>query len=115
MATFDAPPAQPSVRAARDAGTSEVKNSEVKALESQVRELRALVERFQQIPQIPMTMHPGAEQGLSFELSGIYQRLTGQGVQPQLATFILRKAQKRWTPSRSRSRLWSMRGSCAIY
>jgi flagellar biosynthesis protein FlhF len=91
--TFTAPPAQASVAAAMNYA-SEAKSTEVKALESQVRELKALVERFQQIPQIPMTMHPGAEQGLSFELSGIYQRLTGQGVQPQLATSWLRKAQK---------------------
>lgn len=69
-------------------------SSDVRALQSQVSELKALVERFQHMPQIPMTMHPGAEQGLSFELSPVYQRLTQQGIQPQAVTQMLKKAQK---------------------
>jgi flagellar biosynthesis protein FlhF len=68
--------------------------AEMHALESQVRELKALVERFQRMPQVPLSMHPGAEQGLPYELSGIYQRLIGQGLQPPLVSEILRKAQK---------------------
>jgi flagellar biosynthesis protein FlhF len=68
--------------------------AEVRALESQVRELKALVERFQNMPQIPMTLHPGAEQGLQFELSPVYQRLTQQGIQPAAVTQMLKKAQK---------------------
>lgn len=67
---------------------------EMRALESQVRELKSLVERFQHMPQIPMSMHPGAEQGLPFELSPVYQRLTQQGIQAQLVTNMLKKAQK---------------------
>ena len=39
------------------------------------RELKSLVERFQKVPQMPMSMHPGAEQGIPFELSPAYQRL----------------------------------------
>jgi len=90
-ATFSAPPAQAAVKAAVQ---FETQSQDVRALENQVRELKAIVERFQNVPQIKMTMHPGAEQGLSFELSGIYQRLTGQGVNPQLVTSLLRKAHK---------------------
>lgn len=91
-ATFTAPPAQASVAAA--VGATAAKSNEVRALESQVAELKAIVQRFQTVPQIPMTMHPGAEQGLSFELSGLYQRLTGQGIQAPIVTGLLRKAQK---------------------
>lgn len=69
-------------------------NPEVKALESQVRELKALVERFQKMPQIPLSMHPGADLGIPYELSGIYQRLTGQGVQSSIVTTLLKRAQK---------------------
>ncbi|MBX3022578.1 MAG: flagellar biosynthesis protein FlhF [Bdellovibrionales bacterium] len=94
LATFEAPPAQNSVKAAVAAQAPQARSNEVRALESQVRELKAIVERFQAVPQIPMSMHPGAEQGLSYELSGIYQRLTTQGVQPQIVTALLRKAQK---------------------
>lgn len=92
---------QASVSAAQEAATGFVAPyeqsqhaHEVMALQSQVRELKSLVERFQQMPQIPMTMHPGAEQGLPYELSGMYQRLTSQGVQIPLVTGMLKKAQK---------------------
>ncbi len=68
--------------------------SDVRALESQVRELKSLVERFQHMPQISMTMHPGAEQGLPYELSPVYQRLTGQGIHASSVTQMLKKAQK---------------------
>jgi len=70
------------------------RHPEVLALQNQVRELKSLVEKFQHIPQITMSMHPGAEQGLPFELSAMYQRMTGQGVQPALVTGMLKKASK---------------------
>jgi flagellar biosynthesis protein FlhF len=70
------------------------RHPEVIALQNQVRELKSLVEKFQHMPQIPMTMHPGAEQGLPFELSPMYQRMTSQGVSPQLVTAMLKRAPK---------------------
>lgn len=69
-------------------------NQEVRSLENQVRELQSVIERFQKMPQITMSLHPGAEQGLPFELSAMYQRMTAQGVQPQLVTGMLKKAMK---------------------
>ncbi len=39
-------------------------------------------------------MHPGAEQGLPFELSQMYQRMTSQGVLPTLVTSMLKRASK---------------------
>jgi flagellar biosynthesis protein FlhF len=68
-------------------------NRDMVALESQVQELKALVERFQKMPQMPMTMHPGAEQGLSFEMSPAYQKLTAQGINPISVTKLLKRAQ----------------------
>ena len=80
-----APPAQAPVTAS---------NQDVRMLESQVRELKALVERFQHMPQIPLSMHPGAEQGLPFELSPVYQKLTGQGLQVAIVSSMIKRAQK---------------------
>lgn len=76
------------------APTPAVPHPQVQALESQVSELKALVERFQKMPQMPMSMHPGAEQGLPYEMSGTYQRLTGQGIHVPIVTSLLRRAQK---------------------
>jgi flagellar biosynthesis protein FlhF len=70
------------------------RSSDVAALESQVRELKAIVERFQNVPQFPMNTHPGAEQGLPYELSNIYQKLCNQGLQPGYVTNILKTAQR---------------------
>lgn len=80
----------------------EPQNSEVLALQNQVRELKSLVERFQQMPQLPLSMHPGAEQGLPYELSGVYQRLTQQGIQPALVSSILKSAAKEIDPETMR-------------
>ncbi len=90
-----------SAERSREAATGQVavyeqapRHPEVIALQNQVRELRSLVEKFQQVPQINMTMHPGAEQGLPFELSPMYQRMTSQGVLAPLVTGMLKRAAK---------------------
>lgn len=95
------PAAQPKKAAARapaaaagGGGAVAGSSSEIRALENQVRELKSLVERFQHMPQVPMSMHPGAEQGLPFELSPVYQRLTQQGIQVPIVTGMLKRAQK---------------------
>lgn len=74
------------------------KSHDVAALEVQLRELKAIVEKFQQMPQIPLSMHPGAEQGLPFEMSAVYQRLTGQGISASYVTELLKQAQREMDP-----------------
>lgn len=83
--------AAPSVPA--PAPVSAAASEDVRELESQVRELKNLVEKFQKMPQVPMTMHPGAEQGLSFEVSPAYQKLTQQGINPNAVSKLLKRAQ----------------------
>jgi flagellar biosynthesis protein FlhF len=68
--------------------------SDVAALESQLRELKAIVDRFQNVPQFPLSNHPGAEQGLPYEVSSLYQRLCAQGLQPGYVANMLKTAQK---------------------
>jgi len=95
IATPKVSKAQPTAPSApAPAPVASVPNSDIEKLESQVRELKTLVERFQQMPQVPMTMHPGAEQGLPFELSPVYQRLTQQGISVPIVSTMLKKAQK---------------------
>jgi flagellar biosynthesis protein FlhF len=64
------------------------------ALEFQLKEIKSIVDKFQSMPQIPLSMHPGAEQGLPYELSAAYQRLTGQGIQTSFVINLLKQAQK---------------------
>lgn len=67
-------------------------NQELRALESQVRELKNLVEKFQKMPQVPLSAHPGAEQGLPMELGPLYQRLCAQGIEASTVAGWLKKA-----------------------
>lgn len=89
---------QAAVQAQQEAQARLQSSVEVQALQLQVRELKSLVEQFQKIPQLPLSMHPGAEQGLPFELSAMYQRMTTQGVNPLLVTGMLKKAMKEIDP-----------------
>lgn len=84
----------PAVPAPAPIAAPVIPSSEIRALESQVQELKNLVERFQKMPQMPLSMHPGAEQGLPYELSAIYQRLTGQGIHGASVVSLLKRAEK---------------------
>ena len=42
--------------------------------------LRKLLKSFNKIPQTFINMHPGAEHGLSYELSSFFEQLTGVGI-----------------------------------
>ncbi len=75
-----------------------MKAPDMAALEFQLRELKAIVEKFQHMPQIPLSQHPGAEQGLSYEMSAVYQRLTGQGLSVPYVTNLLKQAQREMDP-----------------
>ncbi len=84
----------PAARPVAVAAPNVITNSaEIAALESQVRELKAVVEKFQTIPQVNMTMHPGADHGLPFEVSSVYQRLTQQGINGSAVAKLLKQAQ----------------------
>lgn len=71
---------------------------EVQELQSQVRELKGLVEKFQKMPQVSLSMHPGADFGLPFEMSSTYQRMVSQGVESELVAKWMRYAQKSMDP-----------------
>ncbi len=77
---------------------AEVKSSEVAALESQVRELKQLIEQFQKVPQVPLSSHPGAEWGLMPEMAPAFHRMTGRGIQPSIVNSILKRAQTEMDP-----------------
>ena len=54
---------------ARNTGQDE----KILALQTQIRQLQGLIEKFQKVPQNFLAMHPGAEEGLSFELSFMFK------------------------------------------
>ncbi len=101
----ETPTPQPRVQAARpnlapsSGGLEHVrnepqkKNDQVEALESQIRELKSMIEKFNKVPQTFIGGHPGADEGIPYHLSEVYQRLIKIGLEEDLAVKAIRKAQ----------------------
>lgn len=58
---------------------------QVAALEAQIGELKTMLATFQRVPQTMVSAHPGADEGVPYELSFAYERLRRAGVQTSLA------------------------------
>ena len=67
-------------------------NEEVLALKNEIEGLRKVISQFQQMPQSFAGTHPGADYGLPFDLSAIFEKLTRAGMAPEIAGEILTKA-----------------------
>lgn len=61
-------------------------------LQNEILNLRGLIEKFNTIPQNFMTLHPGASEGLPYELSFIYKRLRDAGLNKENIVEILKIA-----------------------
>lgn len=62
------------------------------ALENQIGELKAMIEKFNKVPQTMISAHPGADDGIPYELSHAYQRLQQAGVQVPIIVDWLKDA-----------------------
>lgn len=80
----------------------EAKPEKVKALELQIEELKLMIEKFQKVPQNFVGSHPGADEGIPYHLSEVYQRLIKLGLSEELVVKALRKAQSTLGPSSSK-------------
>ena len=72
--------------------SSQNESVQVMALKNELQSLKSMLERFQKIPQNFMTLHPGAEEGISFELSHVYKKLQEAGLATAHICEILKKA-----------------------
>lgn len=71
--------------------------SEVQILKNEILNLRSMIQNFQTqavAPKVSATMHPGAEKGVSFELSGVYGKLSQAGVADEHILRLLDMAKK---------------------
>lgn len=66
--------------------------AEVLNLRAEVTQLRSLLESLKQGPAGMISLHPGAESGLPFEASSLYERLTDSGVSDPNAAELCRRA-----------------------
>lgn len=69
-------------------------SDEVVALKGEVASLRHIIAQFQGMPQNMVSSHPGADYGIPFELSFMYEKLTSAGIAGEIAAQMLVKAQE---------------------
>ncbi|MBC85715.1 MAG: flagellar biosynthesis protein FlhF [Bdellovibrionaceae bacterium] len=69
-------------------------SAEVTALKDQILQLQKIIADFQKVPQSFITQHPGASEGISYELSAMFEKLTGVGISTENAVEILKLAQE---------------------
>ncbi|MGE5085963.1 MAG: flagellar biosynthesis protein FlhF [Bacillota bacterium] len=69
-------------------------NDEIRALKNEIASLKQVITQFQQVPQSFISSHPGADYGINYDLSFVFEKLTTAGVGPEIAADILLKAQE---------------------
>ncbi|MCB9025965.1 MAG: flagellar biosynthesis protein FlhF [Bdellovibrionaceae bacterium] len=64
------------------------------SMQAEINKLRALISQFQKVPQTFVNMHPGASEGISYELSASYEKLKKAGIDEEQIVKILKLAQR---------------------
>lgn len=67
---------------------------EILDLKGQIEELKNIISEFQKIPQTFVPRHPGADEGIHYELSSLYQKLLRGGLGEGLVVETLKAAQE---------------------
>lgn len=63
-------------------------------LQNEIMQLRQVIESFQKVPQSFVQSHPGAEDGIPYELSFMYEKLQDVGISKRNITELLKLAKK---------------------
>lgn len=78
--------------------------AEIASLKSEIDRLHKVLEGFQKVPQTFTNRHPGADYGISYDLSFMFEKLTSAGVTVDNAVEILSQAAKELDPIQSKKR-----------
>ncbi len=89
---------------ARNASDGAMESHEIIALKNEIAGLKKVIAGFQQVPQSFMTSHPGADFGIQYDLSFMFEKLTRAGVAPEIAAEILTAAQEQLPPLKLKNR-----------
>ncbi|MEK2688956.1 flagellar biosynthesis protein FlhF [Bdellovibrio sp. GT3] len=73
-------------------------NEEIRALKNEIASLKQVITHFQQMPQTFVGAHPGADYGISYDLSSVFEKLTRSGMASEIAADILTHAQETLSP-----------------
>lgn len=71
-----------------------VDSKEVLALKNEIANLKQVISQFQQMPQNFIGGHPGADYGINYDLSFMFDKMTKAGVHPEIVAEMLTVAQE---------------------
>ncbi len=77
---------------------------ETAKLQGEIKRLEKMLEGFQKVPQTFATLHPGADYGISYDYSFMFQRLIEAGVSVENSVEILKVAEKEIDPAQAKKR-----------
>lgn len=75
--------------------TAPSESPEIMALKNEIASLKQVISQFQQMPQNFVGTHPGADYGISYDLSFVFEKLTNAGIAREIAAEILTEAQEK--------------------
>lgn len=88
----------PAKRASPGTGTGTARKAvdtpDVQALRDEISSLKQVISQFHNMPQNFMGSHPGADFGINYDLSFVFEKLTSAGVAPEITAEILTTAQE---------------------
>ncbi len=87
-------PVQQKPQAAPATSASVEDSAQYQSLRQEILQLKGLIENFNKVPQNFVSMHPGADEGLPYELSSAYEKLLRAGISADIAVEILKKGQE---------------------
>jgi flagellar biosynthesis GTPase FlhF len=77
---------------------------EVAKLHGEIARLEKMLEGFHKVPQTFATLHPGADYGISYDFSFMYQKLSEAGIATDLIVEILKAAEKEIDPLQAKKK-----------
>lgn len=69
-----------------------VEQKQVAALHGEIERLQQVIQQFQKVPQTFVSSHPGAEKGVDYEFSTIFQEMRSSGIQEDLILNMIDEA-----------------------
>lgn len=85
---------QPATPVVKKAAPAPAEAAEITALKNEIASLKQVITHFQQMPQSFVGSHPGADYGINYDLSFVFEKLTSAGMAPEIAAEILTNAQE---------------------
>jgi flagellar biosynthesis protein FlhF len=69
-------------------------SEEVRRLREENQQLKKFIEQLQSLPKTYLNTHPGAQHGLSYEVSPMFEKLTEGGISADIASDLMKRAAK---------------------